>query len=214
MADVTIAPVADAVEPFDETTLPHAAAYFRGLPDGLESYPTCLVRTDVAREILRLFPQILQHPGISPDVVDTIRDSLATKDWMPDVQGVVARLLVRDVVCSSDEEYLDWSYRVAGELFKRQIFKVLMYVLSPTLVLLGTEKRWGAFRRGTKLTSRIDKNTAVAELHFPTNLYVPVVLRGFGEAFRASLVAARAVDPRVELIEATPELARWSVRWR
>lgn len=202
------------MEPFDETSLPHAAAYFRGLPDGLDSYPSCQVRADVAQEILRLFPHILQHPGISPDVVKTIQASLAKKDWMPDVQGVVARLLVRDVACSSDEEYLDWSYRVAGELFKRPIFKVLMYVLSPTLVLMGTEKRWGTFRRGTTLTSRLEKNNAMTELRFPTNLYTPVVLQGFGEAFRASLTAARATDPRVELIEATAELARWSVRWR
>jgi hypothetical protein len=214
MPDATIARVSVAVEPFDPTSLPHTAAYFRGLPNGLESYPNCQVRADVAAEILRLFPQILEHPGISPEVVKTIRDSLAKKDWMPDVQGVVARLLVRDIACETDEEYLDWSYRVAGELFKRQIFKVLMYVLSPTLVLLGTEKRWGTFRRGTMLKSRVDNHSAITELAFPTNLYTPVVLSGFGEAFRASLAAARATDPRVELVEATSERACWSVRWR
>lgn len=214
MPDATIARLPDAVEPFDETSLPHTAVYFRGLPHGLASYPECQVRADVAAEILRLFPEIFQHPGIAPEVVETISSSLAKKDWMPDVQGVVARLLVRDIVCKTDQEYLDWSYRVAGELFKRQIFKVLMYVLSPTLVLLGTEKRWSAFRRGTMLKSRVDKNSAMAELRFPTNLYTPVVLQGFGEAFRASLTAARATDPKVELVEASPELARWSVRWR
>jgi hypothetical protein len=184
------------------------------LPNGLESYPSCQVRADVAAEILRLFPEILQHPGISPEVVATIQASLAKKDWMPDVQGVVARLLVRDIACTTDQEYLDWSYRVASDLFKRPIFKVLMYVLSPTLVLLGTEKRWGTFRRGTMLKSRVRDNSAITELAFPENLYTPVVLLGFGEAFRASLAAARATDPRVELLEATSELARWSVRWR
>lgn len=202
------------MEPFDAAALPYTAAYFQGLPHGLDSYPKCQVRADVAREILKRFPQIFQHPGVSPEVVQRLRGSLTREEWMPDVQGIITRVLVRDIVCASDEEYDKWSYDVAGELFKRKLFKMLMYVLSPTLVLLGTEKRWGTFRRGTTLKSRVDGNTAVAELTFPRNLYTPIVLRGFGEAFRASLVAARAVDPQIELLVAEPELARWSVHWR
>jgi hypothetical protein len=147
-------------------------------------------------------------------MVQKLRGALSRDEWMLDAQGITMRLLFRDIVCQSDEEYDQWSYEVAGEIFQRKLFRMLMYVLSPTLVLLGTEKRWAAFRRGTMLKSRIDGNSATAELAFPTNLYTPLVLRGLGEAFRASLTAARAVDPKVQLTLAQPDLARWSVNWR
>ena len=133
---------------------------------------------------------------------------------MSDALGVVARVLVRDVVLQSDEDMDRWSFDVAGAVFAKPVYRMLMYVLSPTLVLMGSTKRWSAFRRGSTLTSRIDGNRGSAELRFPKNLFPPIVLRGFGHAFRASLVAARANDPVIELVEATPELGRWTVTWK
>jgi hypothetical protein len=56
-------------------------------------------------------------------------------------------------------------------------------------------------------------NTASAELSFPPHLYTPVVLQGFGHAFRASLDAARARGSVVELTEHSGERARWTLSW-
>jgi len=50
-------------------------------------------------------------------------------------------------------------------------------------------------------------------LNFPPHLYTPLVLEGFGHAFRASLVAARARNVRLALEDVQPESARWSAVW-
>jgi hypothetical protein len=89
-----------------------------------------------------------------------------------------------------------------------------MYVVSPTLVMLGATKRWAAFREGTTLTAKIDRNQGEIQLKFPPYLYPELTLRGFGEAFRASVIAARARSPRVDLVEASPELGRWAISWQ
>jgi hypothetical protein len=202
-----------ALKLIDPEVAPRAAEYLLGLPNGLDSYPECQVRSELTREIFKRFPQIPTHPALAPELRERLRD-LGRDEWMSDVVGVVARIMVRDVVVPTDEELDRWSFEVAGEIFAKPVYRMLMYVLSPTLVLMGATKRWSAFRRGSTLTSRFDGHSATAELRFPRNLYNPLVLRGFGHAFRASLTAARASDPKVELVETSPEIGRWTVSWR
>jgi hypothetical protein len=198
---------------FDPDALARTAAYVAALPGGLDAYPTCRVRTAVTREITDQFPSVLDHPGIDSRVRELLRQSLDRGTWMPDAHGMAVRLLVRDAIFQTDEEYQRWYYEVAARLFAKPFYRVLMYVVSPTLVMLGAEKRWAAFREGSTLTARIDRNVGNLELKFPAHLYPEVTLRGFGEAFRASLAAARARNPRVELVEARPDRGRWAIGW-
>ena len=127
---------------------------------------------------------------------------------------MAVRLLVRDVAFESDPDYYRWYFDVAGRLFAKPFYRVLMYVVSPTLVVLGAQRRWSAFREGTTLSAKIDKNQGELELAFPPMLYPELTLRGFGEAFRASIAAARARNPAVELVEATAERGRWTSGWK
>jgi len=88
-----------------------------------------------------------------------------------------------------------------------------MYVVSPALVMLGATRRWNTFREGTKLVANVHGSAGDIVLNFPPHLYTPLVLEGFGHAFRASLVAARARNVRLALEDVQPESARWSAVW-
>lgn len=202
------------VTPFDPDVFPRTAAYFAALPGGFEAYPACRVRTAITREITDVFPKALDSPGIDSTVVDVLRRSLQRDDWMPEAHGVLIRLVIRDVAFQADADYHRWYYDIAAKIFAKPIYRVLMYVVSPTLVMLGAQKRWAAFREGTTLSARIDRNQGEIELKFPERLYPELLLVGFGEAFRASVVAARARNAKVELIEAAPERARWKIGWQ
>jgi hypothetical protein len=200
--------------PFNPELFPLTAAYVAGLPGGLSAYPRCRVRTTVSRAILEEFPRLLEHSGIHAGMVQTIHAAVRAGEWMPETLGVMLRLATRDVLIASDAEYLDWTYVVSSKVFAERLYRVLMYVLSPTLVLLGAGRRWNAFREGTTLTATTEKNGGRVELTFPPHLYTELILHGFGEAFRASLVAARARDPRVVLTDHEPGIARWNATWR
>lgn len=199
---------------FDPETLPRTAAYLAALPGGLSAYPACRVRTVVTREITDEVPSVLDHPGVDSEVRELLRRSIAQGEWMPDAHGMLIRLLARDIVFSTDDDYNRWYFEIAGRIFAKPFYRVLMYVVSPTLVMLGATKRWAAFREGTTLTAKIDKNQGDIRLSFPPRLYPELTLRGFGEAFRASVLAARARNPRVELVEAGAELGRWTISWQ
>jgi len=202
------------VSAFDEKLLPRTAKYITTLPGGLDAYPRCRARTTVTREIVEQFPQVLSHPGVDGEVRRRIQQSIDSGEWMPEAEGMAVRMLVRDVVFDKDEDYHRWYFDIAGRVFAKPFYRVLMYVVSPTLVMLGASKRWSAFREGTTLTARVDKTRGDIELSFPDGLYPELTLRGFGEAFRASIIAARARKAEVTLVEATETRGRWTAEWQ
>jgi hypothetical protein len=198
---------------FDPASLPLTAAYVAGLPEGLDSYPKCRVRTAVTRIIVERFPQALEHAGIEKAFVERLRAALDRGEWMSEALGTATRVLTRDAIFASHEQYNEWTFEIAKELFARPFYRALMYVMSPGLVMLGASRRWNAFREGTTLTAKSTGNGGDITLTFPPHLYTPLVLEGFGHAFRASLVAARARNARVDLEEAHADRARWVAAW-
>ena len=198
---------------FDPDSLPLTAAYVAGLPQGLDSYPKCRVRTAVTQLVIERFPHALEHAGVERAFVDRLRAAVSHGEWMPEALGTTVRILTRDAVFASDDEYNEWNFQIAGELFARPFYRVLMYVVSPTLVMLGAQRRWSAFREGTTLSAKPHANGGEVVLTFPARLYTPLVVAGFGQAFRASLVAARARGIKIELEDVQPDRARWSVVW-
>jgi hypothetical protein len=198
---------------FDPASLPRTAAYLAELPEGLDSYPRCRVRTAVTRAIVERFPDALDHSAVDRAFVDRLRATLDQGEWMPEALATTTRILTRDAVFESDEQYYEWTFEIANELFARPFYRVLMYVMSPALVILGASRRWNAFREGTTLTAKNKPNGGEVTLEFPPRLYTPLVLEGFGHAFRASLVAARARNVQVELAEVAVERARWAATW-
>lgn len=197
----------------DPNSLPLSAAYVAALPRGLDSYPQCRVRTAVTRLTLERFPKLLAHPGIADEYKERLRGVLADGEWMPETVGTTLRILTREIVFESDADYKAWTFEISSEVFRRPAYRVLMYVMSPSLVMLGATRRWNAFREGTKLVANVSGNVGDIRLTFPPQLYPLLVLEGFGEALRASLVAARARNVQLALDDAQPESARWSVSW-
>ena len=198
---------------FDPDALPLTAAYVAGLPRGLDSYPNCRVRTAVTQLVIEQFPQAFSHAGVDAAFAERLRAAVAQGEWMPEALGTAARILTRETVFASDDDFNEWSFKISSELFARPFYRVLMYVISPSLVMLGAQRRWSAFREGTTLAAKSQAKGGEIVLTFPAHLYTRLVLGGFGQAFRASLIAARARAVKVELDDAQPERARWSVAW-
>lgn len=200
--------------PFDAKALPHAAAYVASLPHGLDSFPECRVRTVVNQFIAERHPEVFRHPGIPASFRTLAAERARRLDWVPEVVGITARLLVRDIVHRSDTEYYAWMYDLASEVFSRPFYRTLWYVMSPTLVLTGASKRWNTLREGTTLTATNHARGGELTLRYPPGMYLRMSLLGFSEAFRASLVASRAKHPEVQLDDREPGIARWKLGWR
>ena len=207
------AAVSWSVAVLDPKLLPLAAAYLAALPEGLDSYPDCRIRTEVTQLVLDRFPRILEHPGVASGFAERVRSSLEEGEWMSEALGVAVRMMTRDSMFASDAEYDDWTFELSMKLYERRVYRVLMYVISPSLVMMGATRRWNAFRQGTTLVAKSNGRGGDIDLAFPPRLYTRLVLGGLGQAFRAALVAARARGVRVELDEVERDRAHWSVTW-
>lgn len=194
------------------TRFPRAAAYLAGLPQGLESFPGCRCRAEVNREILRAFPDVLDR-DVDHALATQLRGWVSSQEWMPDAAGVLLRLMLRDAYLTDDASFMRWNFDVSAKVFSTPTYRVLMYVLSPTLVLMGAARRWGTFRQGSTLAAEGGKEAATLTLTFPALLYPEVVCRAFGESFRAALAAAKAQGIEVELRSFKPGEAVYATRW-
>lgn len=167
------------------------SSYIDGLPEGLASFPDCLGRRDVFVGALDETPSSFVDARLREAVAALPADEV----WIPEV--VCAAIVSAHADSLGDEQaYLSSSLSRNLELFRRPLFRGLMFVLSPTLVLMGAARRWGAFHRGSTLeVQRWERETAgngvrLRLTHAP-GLFLPLHHRGFGEAFRAAVLSTR-----------------------
>jgi len=202
----------------DPARFPRAAAYLKGLPEGLGSYPACAARVVIAEGHAR------EHGGIAagfvpPEPVGSLfRGALEPTAWVPEVAFQVANLMVRDAAFRSDAAFHEWTYEKSRELVDKPFLRTLMRLMSPTLIVVGSAKRWGEFHRGTKLDAGTveapgGRARTRATLTFPEGLFPKLFLEGLERAFAAAIDGARGKNPLVRLAEATPTQARFDVTW-
>lgn len=194
----------------DPQKYPLAAAYQALLPLGLQTHPQCTARSDATRHTLQDHPGLLEH---APAGFRAALEPLLAQDMLPDTWNVVVRLMVRDVALHDDERFLKWNLEMSSRVFATPLYRVLMRVLSPSLVITNASKRWNAFRTGTLLAATWAKNGGDLTLTYPTALYPNLMVRAFAESFRAALLAAHAKNVRVAVTSYAPEKATYAVSW-
>lgn len=201
----------------DRTRFPSASAYLSGLPKGLDSFPECRVRVLVFEHIGRQYPELARDAPPGP-ISDLLAGSLDSSNWVPEVVGQVANLMVRDACLPSDEAYCDWTYEMSLLSFGKPLLRQLMRLISPSLLVLGAAKRWSALHVGTELgTSSVhnlgERSEVAGQLRFPRGLFPELFLIGLCPAFRAALSLARGRAIRVELGARTEVSAEYVVSW-
>lgn len=200
----------------DATRYPRAAAYLEALPDGLDSFPQCQVQLTVFDSIRFAVEDVDVDVGVLPGALAEFFRGETGKGWVPEVLCQAANLVFADSV--GESAYLQWSYENAVRLYKKPVLRHLMKLLSPTLVVMGAPRRWGAVRRGTELAVEpartIDgRMVTYGEVTAPTGLMTRPFCEAVAEAFRAGLDGAHGRDGSVELEAFDGATARYRVGW-
>lgn len=196
---------------------PTLDAYLRSLPNGIESFPDWQVKRDSLFFVRR---ELGKHElsGLPESLRRCLDENQADK-WIPDAGAVALALLYRDVGFSSDRQFLAAFYELNAELFKSPFYRVVMKVLSPTLVAIGSAKRWRAFRSAGELRTepvRVVDGRKIVDVtlqHIPT-IYAPLYLKVFAEAFKAAIDIAGAEDSRAEITKTGPSATHYRVSWK
>lgn len=201
----------------DRKRLPRLAAYFDRLPDGLASHPNAQLKSDSLDHMRASYPGMLDEVVVPQPMID-IFTNRQPGEWVPEVIGSSLHLACRDLAFQDDESYLDWSYESSGALFNKPLYRVIMHVLSPTLVIMGAAKRWATFHQGSELkpgpaSKEGSRVTVQGILSHPGGLFPLLVLQTFARAFEAAVAATRALNPRATLEQSSDTETRYLLSW-
>lgn len=192
-----------------------ASAYLAALPNGLDSFPDELLRMDVVQPMVEELQKTDADHPVTAQVLARVAAHEA--DYVPEVwlQALSARLAER----LGPDAYFDWARRDSLRLVDRPFFRPLMRVLSPTLLLMGTARRWGALRKGTNTLSSgpvaksEGRKSAELLLTFPPGLFTTAFLDSLGPSFSVLVEAARGSDPEVVRSAGAPGESRYRLSW-
>ncbi len=201
----------------DPARYPLTAHYLASLPNGLASYPECLVKSDAHDGLRDGFPQIAEDLGL-PTVVRQFFRGEYHDEWMPETLGSTVVHLVRDACFADDHTHYDWCYQNNGKLFKKPHYRVLMALLSPTLLLTNAAKRWATMHQGSTLVAQPVRRTdtqlcCTTLLHYPSGMFDELDLRNIASGYRAALDCSRAKNPATEIHRRNDGDAEIMVTW-
>jgi uncharacterized protein (TIGR02265 family) len=195
-----------------EPTSTRLARYLGGLPQGLDSYASCLAKGSVFRAMVEgagldagRLPAPLRRYLVEPPI---------PSEWLPEAHLAALVLSAADQLELDDEALFAWARVRNRGLFEGTLYRALMALVPPTRLARFAPMRWAAFHRGTTLElGRVADDGLRAHLAFPPGLFDATVLVAYRAAFAAALEASGARHVEVEAEEVTSTAAHYRVRW-
>jgi hypothetical protein len=185
--------------------------YLDALPDGIYSYPECQARSGILQTFLESRPPPVGEQD--PWVVGLL--SPTTRSYIPEVVSNAGLLAIGDAAGLTDAQWLAWNHEANRALFRGLLYRALMAIFSPMMLLERAPARWESFHVGTSLTlTKGGEREAIVRLAFPERLHLPLHLEAYGRAFAAAMEHARGRDVSVELLVSTATSAEYRARWK
>src|SRR3954447_26575263 len=127
-------------------------SYLEALSAGLDSHPDCHHKASITRQVLERFPTDKLPPLPAPlqELVDAPPPSSL---WIPEVHATALFLAICDAHFESDDDYVRFSLDFNRELLRGPLYRVLMFMASPTRLVPFVGRQWGALHRGSTLAA-------------------------------------------------------------
>jgi len=201
----------------DPARYPNAASYLDSLPDGVATFPTCRMNRHVLEHVGSDFPDLVTESSAPQPLVDFFKKRIAG-DWITEAAGNVIYLMIRDRCFRDDASFRAWNQQNIDRLVRNPVFRAIMVLLSPSLVVMGAAKRWSSFHQGTEMKTEPMGQAGLrmqvrGNLTYPEGIYNRLLLELHCSTFLAALVAARAAAPEVRFVGATAGRAEYVASW-
>jgi hypothetical protein len=125
--------------------------------------------------------------------------------------------MTRDAMFKSEDDFLQWSYEQYMRLYRQPKFRVLIFIVSSTLLIMGGAKRWSAFHKGSTLETAPVVNQGAqklgqATLTYPHGLFESTISRVQRMAFQTAIDATNSVG-QVVILEHSPIKTSYKLMW-
>lgn len=168
---------------------PLATAWLQQLhPQHLGSFEACRSSTSLPLAIAASYPKLAHLPGLKGPWREALCHPMEPDGWMPESHAILQQLILRDAYFEDDASFFAATKVRLKTSFLHPAIRPLMALMSPHLLILGAGRRWAAYHRGTTLsvTSKSAKSLTGA-LHFPPNLYPPLMVEDTRIAIETSI---------------------------
>jgi hypothetical protein len=196
------------------TNYPRLAAYVDQLPEGLDSHPECQAKVSIHRIIYNFAQQPLQ--GLPAVLQAYLDDSAPAEKWMPQCHTLALIVAIVEARQLPPEEEAKWIRSAASLLFSTPMYKLLMWAISPRLMIRGADIRWSAFFRGTSLQPTIiGDREAELELRAPLGMFDETLARIFTDVLRSALTYAEydSSTAQLDLASFEPGCITYAASW-
>ncbi|MDF2697297.1 MAG: hypothetical protein K0S65_5680 [Labilithrix sp.] len=196
-----------------DVPFPRLERYLRRLPNGIDSYPDCRCRASVYRVFtdtldLTSFP----FDDVPPPIRAMLNSPLLPGSWLHETHVIGAILAAIDFRRLDDDAALRWMDESNERLLNGRMFRSLMRLASPSILVALASRQWGHIHRGMRFVVERGMPTKV-RIEYPAHLYDELLARATASGIRHALTLSRAKDPRVEMESHSPTTAIYRVTW-
>jgi len=198
---------------------PTATQYFDALPDGWQSFPTCIVRAELLAGLRER--GVITADSLPKRLHRVLEADPKDSEWIPEVIHTTAMLAVRDARFghgpAADTAFLSWMTQLNRDLFGSSRHAAALAFTTPEQCVGRLSDIWSTFRRGSSVVvESSESGAATCVLTHPRALFAPVCIESHRRAVAILLVKAGAVQPNVGLrTEEDGDMARTilSITW-
>lgn len=198
-----------------EALFPATAAYIARLPHGLDSHPDCQVKASLYRSTLegRPIPRNAAD-ALPPRLKQMVLSPAPVSAWVPEVQSLALVTAHLDVCCRSLSDFERSCYLRQRRLFDSPLYRAVVKLATPNLLLRTAALRWGALHRGTTLVVQAnERGVAHLSMEHPAHLWDKPTRLALTAGFRALLDLSGARNTTVEVVDASPTHMRMLGQW-
>jgi hypothetical protein len=194
--------------------LPLLAEYLEGLPRGLDSYPEHTQKASVYRQACGRRYASKLAPLLPATLARLLTEPAPISAWIPEVHGNALFVALYETSYGEEESFLRDGRETGRKLFNGPLYKMLMALASPALIVRRANAGWTALHRGIALDARLTGNQAASiRVTFPHNLVPRVGALTYASAFHAALEAAGGKRVACALTSLAAEHAQYDATW-
>lgn len=156
----------------DAGRYPLLAEYIDGLPGGLDAYPECEAKASLITSALDGHDAAPMLEGLPRVVRDAVENPPPAGVWAPAVLCDAVFFAICDRHYPTEAAVKQWTYQRTNAMAKNALYKALLRVPGPTILLKAGAKAHGLFQRGTRFDIAMSKGRAEIDLSFPPRLHV------------------------------------------
>ena len=188
-------------------------AYLAAVPRGLDGHPDCLHKGSVVRQVLKAFP-IDKLPKLPDPLQQFIDNPPLPSTWVREVHSTALYLAICDAQFPSDDAYVEFSANFNRNLLRSPLYRILMLVATPNLLMKRAGMRWGALHRGSTLEVEPTGDKVFrGRVRYPTELFPVLLIQCFATAFQAAIEGSGGKNVRVTMRDRGAHQAEYDVSW-